>query len=455
MRAKEIIEYLNQHIISQDEAKKQLAILIKNKARYDKIEEEDWKRNITPFNALIIGPTGSGKTELFRKLADYLDVAFCKVDISGYTRSGYVGKDVEDIIRVHLLEAAKKKVIEKMGSEIKESIKENVIHELANAYVAEYMSNDINYSVLGAAFMLGSREEVSKERENVERVVQLIKNGDPEIMEKEVTIVREYIETPPGMVYIPESMKNQFITRRAIRDKISNLLKELIEHDVQEEVKHNPKFQRYVREAMQNGIVFIDEIDKIAGKNNDRIDTAGVQKELLTLVEGTTVMTEVGPVSTDHILFIAAGAFHTSKPSDLLPELLGRFPVRIVLKKLTKEDFKKILTEPKYSIIKKVQKLFEQDGIKIEFTDDAIDTIAEYAVRFNTEDEDIGARRLHTLVHMITEDIDLEIEDGKIGKEVVIDKEYVENKINEKRKYIEESLSYIDEEGGKRIGFVI
>ena len=459
IKASEVVKYLNEHVISQDDAKKQLAVLIKNKERYEKIQEEDWKRNVTPFNALIIGPTGSGKTELFRKLAEYLNVAFCKVDISSYTKTGYVGKSVDEIINVHLYEAAKKKAIEEMKEELKDEIMDKVDKELAAAYVEEYkdelgLNNQPN-TILGAAMFTAPSEDLDAINEEIERTYEKIKKEDPEILEKEVTVTRFTYEIPKGL-FVQGPAKEQFKVRKVFTDKIKELRKLLFDMDIQEAVEHNSKLQKKIREYMENGIVFIDEIDKIAGKESGRIESAGVQKELLTLVEGTTIQTEIGPVNTDHILFIAAGAFHTAKPTDLLPELLGRFPIRITLRKLTKDDLRRILVEPKYSIIKKIQKIYEQDNIQIEFTDDALDAIAEYADRFNNEDEHLGARRLHSLIAMITEDIDFEIEEGKWkDNKVIIDRKYVEDKINTKKEKIEKALEYIQNESGKKIGFVV
>jgi len=455
VKVKHIVDYLNEHVISQDDAKRQLAILIKNKARYENIKEEDWKKNITPFNALIIGPTGSGKTELFRKLAEYLNVAFCKVDISGYTRSGYVGKDVEDIINVHLYEAAKRKAIEELKEELREDIENKIIKELAAAYIEKhkdkFTNNNAHNTIVGSMLFTADSEDIENVIKEIEKRIKL---RDPDILKEEVTVIRQVYNLPKNAI-VPPQMKDQFREEKAFTDTIENLLKELFEIDIQEMVKDSSKLRNKIKELMENGIVFIDEIDKIAGKDNTRIDTSGVQKELLTLVEGTTVQTEIGPINTDHILFIAAGAFHTAKPSDLLPELLGRFPVRIVLKKLTKEDLRRILIEPKYAIIKKVQKLYETDNIKIEFTDDAIDEIADIACQLNTEDEDLGARRLHTIVHMLLEDIDFEIEEGKLDKEnIVIDKEYVRNKYQEKDKKIKESLEYLEDKT-RKVGFVV
>jgi ATP-dependent HslUV protease ATP-binding subunit HslU len=465
VRVKHIVNYLNEHVISQEDAKKQLAILIKNKARYENIKEEDWKKNITPFNALIIGPTGSGKTELFRKLAEYLNVAFTKVDISGYTRSGYVGKDVEDIVSVHLYEAAKRKAIEELREELREDIENKIIKELAAAYVEKHKDKFVDDSsipntIVGSMLLSGDVEDIENIMNSVKEIEKKIKLKDPDILKEEVTVIRQVYNLPKNAI-IPPQMKDQFKEEKAFTDTIENLLKELFEIDIQEMVKDSSKLRNKIKELMENGIIFIDEIDKIAGKDNARIDTSGVQKELLTLVEGTTVQTEIGPISTDHILFIAAGAFHTAKPSDLLPELLGRFPIRIVLRKLTKEDLRRILVEPKYAILKKVQKLYETDNIKIEFTEDAIDKIAEIAYQLNNEDDDLGARRLHTIVNMLTEDIDFEIEDklekGEISDDeeyvFVIDKDYVENKFNEKNEKIKKALEYIDDKK-KKVGFV-
>jgi len=457
VKASDIVRYLDEYVISQDDAKKQLAILIKNKMRYDKITEKDWKKKITPFNALIIGPTGSGKTELFRTLAEYLNVAFTKVDISSYTKTGYVGKSVDEIISVHLYEAAKRKAIDELKDELREELIDNIAERLAEIYIETYLADDdMPNTIVGSMLFQNSSKKISATRDKMAEIKKMILNDDPEIVDKELTVII-HVSNIPQNTLIPAEIREQLKQPKPITDTVKNLKEILFEYEIQEAARYHSKLQRKIKEYMENGIVFIDEIDKIAGKDNNRIDSAGVQKELLTLIEGTTVMTDVGPVKTDHILFIAAGAFHTSKPTDLLPELLGRLPIRIVLNKLTKEDLKRILIEPKYSILDRIKKLYEQDGIIIEFTEDAIDTIAEYADKFNNEkdDEYLGARRLHSLVNMITEDIDFEIEEGiHENNKVVIDKDYVTKKIEEKKAKIDKALEYIDSKSSK-IGFVV
>jgi len=435
VKVREIVEFLNNYVVSQDEAKKQLAVLIKNKLRRENIKENDWKEEITPFNVLLIGPTGTGKTHLFKSLAKYLDVAFCKVDISSYTKSGYVGNNVDEIISVHLYHAAKEKAKSKLKEKLKERYMNAVLARIAKEYINQYLAKKTKFGD-GLLFSITLMKNIMKK----------VDKGDPEILEKELTITIEYTDQD----FKGNRGISEFKVKKTIRDKIKNLVDILIEEEIDQNLEY--EFEQEIKKYIENGIVFIDEIDKIAsGKNDDRIDTSGVQKELLTLIEGKTVITKVGPVRTDHILFIGAGAFHTSKPSDLLPELQGRFPVKIVLKKLTKKDYKDILIKPKYSLIKRICKLYEVDGLKLIFTQDAIDKIAEICEKYNTTDEYLGARRLFTLLSIITEDIDLELEDKNIN-EFVIDADYVEKKVKEKEKYINEALDYIRNK--RSIGFL-
>jgi len=464
----DIVNYLKQYVIGQDEAIKQVAVAIINKIRRDKIQDIETKNMIQPFNILVIGSSGSGKSYMFQILSKLLNVAFCKVDISNFTKTGYVGESVDNIIKVYLYNAAKKRAVEELFKEYKEKYKDEIAEELAIEYYKQYIQKDkLKDKIKKQSGMMmfftdensaPSKKEIENQLQEINNIKQKILKGDKEILEKELTIKYKKYDIPQNIV-VPESEKEHFAKTITIKDKIKNLIDVLIK--VKLENNNDADFNKRVKEYMENGIVFIDEIDKIAGKDADRIESAGVQKELLTLVEGKEVNTEVGIINTEGILFIAAGAFHVSKPTDLLPELQGRFPIRIVLNKLGKKELKDILHKPKNNLIQKIKTIYSVDNIDLEFTEDAIEFIADYAYKLNKEDVDIGARRLFTLIQLVIEDIDFEILEGKFeNNKVIIDKEYAKSKIESKIEKMKKKLEYT--EGGKknegnkkRIGFVL
>ncbi len=407
----EIVEELDRHIIGQSKAKRMVAVALRNHYRRRRLPPEI-QREVTPKNILMIGPTGVGKTEIARRLAKLAGAPFLKVEATKFTEVGYVGRDVDSIVR-DLVHAAAAMV---------ESEKREEVMGRARKLAEERLLD---------VLLPGGAEE------SRERMRTLLKNGDLEDRMVEI----EVKDDAPGNIPMPgmeeaglnlQEMFKRFMPEKKSRRKVSvrdarRLLENeeadgLIDHD---EVNHEA-----VDRAETLGIVFLDEIDKVAG--NDRmgggdVSGEGVQRDLLPIVEGTQVNTRFGPVRTDHVLFIAAGAFSQSKPSDLIPELQGRFPIRVELEELSASDFQRILTQPKYALTKQYVDLLAVDGTRLEFDESGIIALAEYAERVNTEVEDIGARRLHTVLETVLEDIAFGTDLGR----VVIDGKLVTAKLED------------------------
>jgi ATP-dependent HslUV protease ATP-binding subunit HslU len=439
---KEIVRELDKYIVGQHEAKKAVAIALRNRWRRQRLPE-DMRDEVAPKNIIMIGPTGVGKTEIARRLAKLVRAPFIKVEATKFTEVGYVGRDVESIIR-DLVEIAVTMVKEEKMEEVKERAKELAYDRLAEIMVPEPQSHPQSIQSLFDVFLPPSKpqtSELEKERSRLQdernRIKKLLKEGklDDEVVEIAVTV-----ETPGvNVIGIGGDLSN-------IQDMLSSLLpkpkklrkmkvKEALRYLTQEEAQKLIDMDEVVREAIHRvenqGIVFIDEIDKVAARSGGRgpdVSREGVQRDLLPIVEGCKVSTKYGLVRTDHILFIAAGAFHIAKPSDLLPELQGRFPIRVELKPLTKDDFVRILTEPKNALTKQYKALLETEGVEIEFTQDGIEEIARIAEEANSKAENIGARRLHTVLEKLLEDVSFNAPDMK-GQKVVIDREYVRRRL--------------------------
>lgn len=407
---KKIVQELNRFIIGQDEAKKAVALSLRNRYRR-KMVDQPLRDEIVPKNILMVGPTGVGKTEIARRLAKLAGAPFIKVEATKFTEVGYVGRDVESIIR-DLVEIA----ITKLKTEEK-----NLVQEKAYNLAIE--------RVLDSLIGLNSSEETR------DKFKQKLLNK--ELDDKEVEI--EVIDSPtshsgifdiPGMpgagvgVLNIGEMISKTIGGPEKKKKKKMLVAEALETIIEEEEDKLIDEEKIINEALtlveNDGIVFLDEIDKIASRNNAKggeVSREGVQRDLLPLIEGSTVTTKYGMIQTDHILFIASGAFHLAKPSDLLPELQGRLPIRVELKSLSKDDMIRILTEPESSLIKQYTALLATEGVEISFTDDAIEKIAAVATEINNEIENIGARRLHTIMEKLLEDISFnasELDDKKI-----------------------------------------
>jgi len=423
---KEIVSQLDKYIIGQKEAKKAVAIALRNRWRRQKLPEE-LRDEVIPKNILMIGPTGVGKTEIARRLAYLVNAPFIKVEATKFTEVGYVGRDVEAIIR-ELAESSFKMVKAEKMAEVEEKAK-----KIAEEKILDYL-------VPRKVRRFGSLEEHEEESPAREKFRQMLKKGelDDKIVEIEVeekpAVVGGVIA--PGMEDIENQLKDLFSSlapskRKRRKMSVKDALKYLKQQEAEKLIDMDEVASEAVKRAENYGIVFIDEIDKVAGKSSSSgpdVSREGVQRDLLPIVEGTTVSTKYGPIKTDHILFIAAGAFHLSKPSDLIPELQGRFPIRVEPKALTKDEFVRILTEPKNALIKQYKALMETEGVHLEFTDDAIEEIAKLAEEVNEKTENIGARRLHTILERIMEDYSFEAPDLK-GQTIIIDKKFIQSKL--------------------------
>ena len=424
---KQIVQELDKYIVGQKEAKKAVAIALRNRWRRQQLSEE-LRDEVIPKNILMIGPTGVGKTEIARRLANLVGAPFIKVEATKFTEVGYVGRDVESIIR-ELAEASFKMVKAEKMEEVQERAK-----QLAEEKVLDYL-------VPRKVKAYGTLESYEEESPAREKFRQMLKEGqlddrviEIDVEEKPVSVIGGVIA--PGMEDIENQLRDLFSSLSpAKRKKRKVTVKEALRIIQQQEAEKLIDMDEVASEAVYRaenfGIVFIDEIDKVAGKSTGSspdVSREGVQRDLLPIVEGTTVSTKYGPIRTDHILFIAAGAFHLSKPSDLIPELQGRFPIRVELQPLTKEDFVKILTQPKNALIKQYRALLETEGVHLEFTDDAIETIAEIAEEVNEKTENIGARRLHTILEKIMEDYSFEAPELK-GQYIIIDQKVVKQKL--------------------------
>ncbi|GAA7469426.1 HslU--HslV peptidase ATPase subunit [Helicobacter pylori] len=426
MTPREIVAYLDEYIIGQKEAKKSIAIAFRN--RYRRLQlEKSLQEEITPKNILMIGSTGVGKTEITRRIAKIMELPFVKVEASKYTEVGFVGRDVESMVR-DLVNNSVLLVENEHKEKLKDKIEEAVIEKIAKKLLPPLPS--------------GVSEEKKQEYANsLLKMQQRIAQGELDSREIEIEVRKKSIEidsnVPPEILRVQENLIKVFHKEQ---DKVKKTLsvkeaKEALKAEISDTLLDSEAIKMEgLKRAESSGVIFIDEIDKIAvsSKEGGRQDPSkeGVQRDLLPIVEGSVVNTKYGSIKTEHILFIAAGAFHLSKPSDLIPELQGRFPLRVELENLTEEIMYMILTQTKTSIIKQYQALLKVEGVEIAFEDDAIKELAKLSYNANQKSEDIGARRLHTTIEKVLEDISFEAEDYS-GQKITITKELVQSKLED------------------------
>ena len=417
---REIVEELDKYIIGQARAKRAVAIALRNRYRRSRLPKE-LREEITPKNIIMKGPTGVGKTEIARRLAKLVGAPFIKIEATKYTEVGYVGRDVESMIR-DLVEVAVRMVKDEKTHEIESKVKPTVDTKLLDAICDTRRANDIAVD----------RTEVAKD----------YSSGKLENEVVEVIVV----DSPKPMVSVggPEinigSIFDGMLPQRHKKRKMSvaRAREVLMSEECDKLIDKDNVFAEAIRRTEEEGIIFIDEIDKIIGKsggsNNQDVSREGVQRDILPIVEGSTVATKYGNVKTDFILFIASGAFHVSNIEDMIPELQGRFPIRVDLDNLTKDDFKRILSEPKNSVTLQYASILKVDNIDLQFTDDALDEIAEMAATENETSENIGARRLHTIMEILLEDISFNASGDHPMLEVKIDRTYVQTAFKESKK---------------------
>ncbi|MBH0295337.1 HslU--HslV peptidase ATPase subunit [Helicobacter pylori] len=426
MTPREIVAYLDEYIIGQKEAKKSIAIAFRN--RYRRLQlEKSLQEEITPKNILMIGSTGVGKTEIARRIAKIMELPFVKVEASKYTEVGFVGRDVESMVR-DLVNNSVLLVENEHKEKLKDKIEEAVIEKIAKKLLPPLPN--------------GVSEEKKQEYANsLLKMQQRIAQGELDSREIEIEVRKKSIEidsnVPPEILRVQENLIKVFHKEQ---DKVKKTLsvkeaKEALKAEISDTLLDGEAIKMEgLKRAESSGVIFIDEIDKIAvsSKEGSRQDPSkeGVQRDLLPIVEGSVVNTKYGSIKTEHILFIAAGAFHLSKPSDLIPELQGRFPLRVELENLTEEIMYMILTQTKTSIIKQYQALLQVEGVEIAFEDSAIKELAKLSYNANQKSEDIGARRLHTTIEKVLEDISFEAEDYS-GQNITITKELVQSKLED------------------------
>ena len=422
---REIVLELDKHIVGQQEAKRAVAIALRNRWRRMQLNEE-LREEISPKNILMIGPTGVGKTEIARRLAKLADAPFLKVEATKFTEVGYVGRDVDSIIR-DLADMAVKMLREQEMKRHENSALDAAEDRILDALLPP--ARDVN-------------NDSKPKEESTTRQMFRKKLREGELDDKEIEIdlrnssAGVEIMAPPGMEEMTNQLQSMFANmsqdkRKTRKMRVADALRRVKDEEAGKLVNEEEIKQKAVQAVEQNGIVFLDEIDKVAKRSENAssdVSREGVQRDLLPLIEGSTVTTKYGAIRTDHILFIASGAFHLTKPSDLIPELQGRLPIRVELHPLTPNDFKRILTEPDASLVQQYEALMGAEGLKLSFTDDAITRLAEVAWKVNENTENIGARRLHTMLERLLESLSFDAGD-KVTEQFEVTAEYVEEKL--------------------------
>ena len=431
MTPREVVQELDKHIIGQSDAKRAVAIALRNRWRRLQLSEK-MSNEITPKNILMIGPTGVGKTEIARRLAKLAKAPFIKVEATKFTEVGYVGKEVDSIIR-DLTELAITQVKSEAMSKVRHRAEE-IAEEIILDRLLPSRDNDLVQGLNDA-----EKEDNKSTRQTLRKDLREGKLDDKEIEIDVNTALPSFeVMAPPGMEEMTDQLQGMFKNlsnnkTKPQKTKIKDAIKILSEQEARKLVNDNDLKQEAIQKVEQSGIVFIDEIDKVASRANAGgadVSREGVQRDLLPLVEGCTVNTKHGPIKTDHILFIASGAFHLSKPSDLIPELQGRLPIRVELNALSIDDFKSILVEPDYSLTQQYKALMDTEGIDVTFDNSAIDRLSTIAWTVNEKTENIGARRLHTIMERLLENLSFDASDLKETK-ITIDQDYVDKYLNE------------------------
>jgi ATP-dependent HslUV protease ATP-binding subunit HslU len=428
---RQVVAELDKYIVGQNAAKKAVAVAIRNRWRRQQLPAE-LRTDITPKNIILIGPTGVGKTEIARRLAQLVGAPFIKVEATKFTEVGYVGRDVESIIR-DLTEAGIGLVKQEMREQVQLKAKERVTERLLDMLVPGPKH--------GSPWEPEQEKEEQERRQRTrEKMRSMLEAGELEDRVVELTVEQKAV---PVQIFSNMGMENMDVDLQNMFDKImprsghprqipiKDARKVLMEQETEALIDRAAVNEQAVDRVENQGIVFLDEIDKVCGPQSSSgpdVSRQGVQRDLLPVVEGTTVNTKHGPVKTDHILFIAAGAFHISKPADLMPELQGRFPIRVELTDLTKADFLRVLTEPKHALTKQYAELLKTEGVNLEFTREGIEAIADIAFEVNRTHQNIGARRLHTILEKVVEEVSYEGPDLQ-NKHVVIDGEFVRSKL--------------------------
>jgi len=447
----EIVNQLDKYIVGQEEAKKSVAIALRNRYRRSKLPPE-LQEEITPKNIIMIGPTGVGKTEIARRLAKLIKAPFLKVEATKFTEVGYVGRDVESMIRdlvevaVNIVKEEKMAFFNKKAEELAEERLLEIIvpasKKRANPYnplEAIFRQNQVehnNYSEIDQARQKAYEEKRLIMKEKLKRFELEDDYIEIDVEENNVSMFDMFANI--GMeemgINIDEMLSSLMPKKTKKRKvKVAQARKILTQVEAQKLIDMEEVKAEAIKRTENSGILFLDEIDKIAGKEGGHgpdVSREGVQRDILPIVEGSTVTTKYGNVRTDHILFIAAGAFHITKPSDLIPELQGRFPIRVELQSLTAKDLRRILMEPRNSLLEQYRRLLNTEGIELEFSENAIDEIADIAYTVNVQTENIGARRLHTILEKVLEELSFSATE-LVGKKIVIDKEYVQDKLRD------------------------